>query len=762
MQLIRKIITVKGIVQGVGFRPFVYRIAHDLNLNGRVINNPDGVEIDLQGQEQQIGKFLQLLKNDHPPLAKIDKIVCQSAEPVGYNDFTIGHTERLGTAEALVSVDVAVCDECLAEMFDHGDRRYHYPFINCTNCGPRFTIIKDIPYDREFTTMSDFPMCEECSREYHNPLDRRFHAQPNACPVCGPRVSLYDNHGIQIEQDPIPETANLLNQGYIIAIKGLGGYHLACNALNNEAVSNLRKRKLREDKPFALMAKNIEQIKDYCIVSEKEKELLRSVARPIVLLKRREDIQIAGAVAPGNEYLGVMLPYTPIHYLLFEYLDFPLVMTSANVSDEPIAYQDSDAFKRLKIIADYFLTHNREIHHRCDDSVLRVYRDKEYFLRRSRGYAPAPVKLFENSVQILAVGGEQKNTFCLTKGYNVFVSHHIGDLENMETLSAFEREVEMYKKLFHVEPELVVHDNHPEYLSTKYSLGLPNIKKVGLQHHHAHIASCMAEYGLEGNVIGIAFDGTGYGDDGAIWGGEFLYASLLDFKRFAHLKYVPMPGGAKAIKEPWRMAAGYLYSQFNRDWSLASKKLTESKDEYVISTLTQVMEKKINSPLTSSMGRFFDAVSALIGIRDIVNYEGQAAVEMEQVANTSCNVRKKYNYKINNNSDVLEIDPGDALTEIINELKQNVTKSEIAMIFHNTIKGMVVDICEKGREMFGEKRVCLSGGVFQNLLLLNMVQSELETRGFEVFIHRIVPTNDGGLCLGQAAIAAAKYSQGLI
>lgn len=767
MHLIRRIISVKGIVQGVGFRPFVYNTANRFNLRGHVLNKPEGVEIDLEGAPDAIDSFLDMLKNNAPPLAKIDEIVCKNQPLAGYNTFEIALTERVGSAEALVSVDVALCEDCLKELRDPLDRRYHYPFINCTNCGPRFTIIKDMPYDREFTTMHPFPMCEACDREYHDPGNRRFHAQPNACPVCGPHVALINREGEPLEtKDPVKRAAHLMKGNSILAIKGLGGYHLACNALDDTAVKLLRQRKIREDKPFALMVKDLEQAKEYCYISQQEAEQMSSPYRPILLVKKKENTGIASQVAPGNEYLGMMLPYTPLHYLIFEHIDFPLVMTSANLSDEPIAYRDQDALTRLNKIADYFLIHNREIHHRCDDSVIRIYKNEPYFIRRSRGFAPAPVRMFETAQPILAVGAEQKNTFCLTKGSNVFISHHIGDLENMETLRSFEEEIEMYKTLFHVEPELVVYDNHPEYLSTKYAIELP-IAKTGVQHHHAHIASCMAEHRLEGHVLGIAFDGTGLGQDGTIWGGEFLYASYLDYKRLAHLKYVPMPGGAKAVKEPWRMAAGHLYSAFGPDWTRYAGLFVKNMDSDVLETMNQMMARNINAPLTSSMGRLFDAVSALLGIRDKVNYEGQAAVEMEQMAakakGESFGASNIFRYGLTAGDNLWEIDTGPMLEDILHLVRQNrFTPDVMAMAFHHTIKDMIVDICLKGRTLYGEKRVCLSGGVFQNLLLLEMVDRGLTEQGFEVYVHRLVPTNDGGLCLGQAAIAAERVKAGVI
>lgn len=753
--LTRLIIFVRGNVQGVGFRPFVYNLAKSSGLKGNVINTSNGVEIDLEGSQVALEIFCSTLQESPPPLAKIEEIVINEVQPIGYDSFIIGETKRSGTANAIVSTDVAICDECLKELLNPEDRRYRYPFINCTNCGPRYTIIKDIPYDREFTTMNVFSMCADCLSEYNDPGNRRFHAQPNACFACGPKVVLKDSSGVIIDHDdPIGTAARLLKENRILAIKGLGGYHLACKATADQPVSALRKLKIREDKPFAIMVRNITEAKQYCDINEAEVQILSSPARPIVLLRKRIN-KLAGDIAPRNPFLGVMLPYTPLHFLLFREIDFPLVMTSANLSDEPIAFQDDDALLRLGQVADYFLTHNRIIEHRCDDSVTRVYRNHEYLIRRARGYAPSPIKLNVDFTPLLAVGGEQKNTFCLTKGNYAFISHHIGDLENMETLQAFENEIKMYNKLFNIEPELVVHDSHPEYLSTKYAQNLLGVKNAAVQHHHAHIASCMAENGIQGNVLGVAFDGTGLGEDGCIWGGEFLYSSFHDFKRFAHLKYAPMPGGTKAIKEPWRMAVGYLYDLFGREWRKhkGANYLLQKKGEF-LDTLEDMIDKSINCPMTSSMGRLFDAVAALTGIRDTVNYEGQAAVEFEQAAITWVNsVDSNYDYEIHALDGIFRIDTRLLFKGILMDLANNIEPCKIAYRFHETISDLVIDICIKGRDLFNESRVCLSGGVFQNMLLLDLIHRKLERNNFEVFIHQLVPTNDGGISLGQAVIA---------
>ncbi len=776
LPITRCLISVKGIVQGVGFRPFVYGLAKLYSLRGSVRNNTRGVDIDVEGEQESVNKFVDELKRKAPPLAQIEEINIQEAEPVSCPEFTIEVSERGGNRDLPVAVDVAVCDDCLRELFDPGDRRFRYPFINCTNCGPRFTIIKDVPYDRELTTMKAFPMCPNCVDEYHDPENRRFHAQPNACAVCGPRVFLRDSSGGLIDEDrPILKAAELLRENNIIAVKGLGGYHLACNALSKEAVSGLRERKVREDKPFAVMVRDCSDAGLYCQVSEEEKLLLESPARPIVLLRKKNNL-LAEETAPGNAFLGLMLPYTPLHYLLFEHIDFPLVMTSGNLSDEPIAYEDKDAFLRLGEIAEYFLTHNRVISHRCDDSVTRIYRQKEYPIRRSRGYAPAPVRIQNKMEPVLAVGGEQKNTFCLTRGSYAFVSHHIGDLENLETLRAFEKEIQLYKRLFNIEPEIVAYDLHPEYLSTKYALELRGVNTTGVQHHHAHTASCMAEHGLQGQVIGVCFDGTGFGPDGSIWGGEFLLASFTEFKRIGHLRYVPMPGSARAVREPWRMAAGYLHSQLGADWRVVPGiRFLKEKNGMLLDALGDMMDKWLNCPPTSSMGRLFDAVAALLGIRHQVNYEGQAAVEMEQLAvQYMYNIKKimktsktgpdipGYALAYEDKAGTWEIDTRNLIRDIIKELSGEIPAGEIAYRFHLTVRDMVIGMCRRAREVYGENRVTLSGGVFQNLLLLDMVHRGLEENGFDVFIHRIVPANDGGISLGQAVIASERRKSGCV
>ncbi|MFZ5639348.1 MAG: carbamoyltransferase HypF [Bacillota bacterium] len=753
----RKLIEVTGVVQGVGFRPFIYGLADEYNLRGYIVNTSRGVEIDVEGPAAAIERFIAGIREKAPPLAVIDDIAWQRLPAVGYSTFEI--KESVEDPDRLVPVapDTATCPECRRELLDPGDRRNRYPFINCTNCGPRFTIITGVPYDRPKTTMREFTMCPDCSAEYRDPADRRFHAQPNACPVCGPRLMITDREGHELSvHDPVKKAREALADGKIIAVKGLGGYHLACDALNEEAVRRLRDKKIREDKPFAVMVKDLATVRQYCLVDEKEGELLAGGCRPIVVLQKRTDCPVAPSVTPGNSFLGVMLPYTPLHILLLDDGPAALVMTSGNVSDEPIAYRDEDAFARLGGIADLFLTHDREIRHRCDDSVTRVFRGEEYIMRRARGYAPAPLLLAREMGQILALGGEQKNTFCLTKDRYAFVSHHIGDLENMETLASFEEGIDLYKKLFGIKPEIIVHDLHPEYLSTKYAMAQEGLPLAGVQHHHAHVAACMAENRLNEKVIGVSFDGTGYGTDGHIWGGEFLVSDYLDFRRAGRLAYVPMPGGTKAVREPWRMAVGYLNRTFGPDWHEVCR-WPAGIEESKVSFIQAMVEKGINTPLTSSMGRLFDAVSALLGIRLAANYEGQGAVELEQEALRAVNgAVAPYDIDIDEEAGIYVVNISITLRQIIDDLSRGIPVSDIAGRFHATVTEIIFRMCLLIRRDEGLKKVCLTGGVFQNMLLLGMTFDKLRENEFDVYVHSKIPVNDGGISLGQAVIAAER------
>src|SRR6266516_544361 len=629
--IVRASVRVEGVVQGVGFRPFVYSLATRLGLAGWVGNDVDGVFAEVEGAAACVEQFLGLLKTQPPPLARVERVTAAAMAPTGAAGFAIVASDHTGRRRALVSADGATCDDCLAELADPADRRFGYPFVNCTNCGPRFTIVTGVPYDRPLTTMAPFTMCAECEAEYRNPADRRFHAQPVCCPACGPRLRLLDTRQNEMAGNPLAEAARLLAGGHVVAVKGLGGYHLAVDASSEAAASALRARKHREDKPFALMVADLAAARELCEVDETGESLLASARRPVVLLARRPGAPVAGAVAPGNRQLGIMLPYTPLHHLLLAEAGHPIVLTSGNVSDEPIAYTDDDALARLAGIADAFLTHNRAIHIRTDDSVVRPLRGRETLLRRSRGYAPEPLGLAARLPRpVLACGAELTNTFCLAVGNRAFVSHHIGDLENFETLRSFTDGIAHFRRLFDTEPEVVAYDLHPDYLSTKYALDLDGVDLAGVQHHHAHIASCLADNGEEGPVIGVAFDGTGFGPDGTIWGGEFLLADLAGFERAGHLEPVPMPGGAAAIRQPWRMAAAYLDAAYGGEppagLAVARRNAARWQDVVLMS------RRGTNAPLTSSAGRLFDAVAALLSVRDAINYEGQAAIELEQWA----------------------------------------------------------------------------------------------------------------------------------
>jgi hydrogenase maturation protein HypF len=772
-------IRVRGIVQGVGFRPFVYGLAVRHSLKGWVYNTSEDVRIEVEGAADAIEQFENELKAEAPPLAYIENITIKYHAPRGHRNFEI-HPSRAQVGKyQLISPDIATCQPCLSELLSPEDRRYRYPFTNCTNCGPRFTIIEDMPYDRVKTTMRHFQMCPECQAEYDNPLDRRFHAQPNACPECGPHVELVDNNGnLVTKSDAVGAASRFLKGGKIVAIKGLGGFLLACDAMNHTAVDTLRQRKKRPSKPFAVMVTTVDEAKRHCYVSAEEEELLTSPHSPIVLMRWRKDSSVCQDVAPDLKFLGVMLPYTPLHHILLRDTDRPLVMTSGNLSEEPIARDNDEALRRLCGIADYFLIHNRDIYSRYDDSVAMVERSTSQLLRRARSYAPYPIRLPFGTKQVLACGAEDKNTFCLTKDSYAFVSQHIGDMENAETLEHFETTISLYKRLFHVEPDVVAYDLHPDYLSTKYAqeLGQSGVRLVPVQHHHAHIASCLADNGLEDHpVIGVAFDGTGMGSDGNIWGGEFVVADYRNFRRVGHLEYLPLPGGVAAIRRPYRIAIGCILALSGADRlnDVISDAAKQSRavgisqvSQVEIEIIKRQIERKINSPLTSSMGRLFDAVSALLGIRGETDYEGQAAVELEMAAysviarspsvkydEAISQVKGSYPYRIAEDQGVRIVHLGDLVSAVIKDLRQGVPRGEISLKFHNTVARMVDEMCRLIADETGITWVALSGGVFQNRLLLRKTVSLLEGTNFRVLTHRQVPCNDGGISLGQAVVA---------
>jgi len=753
----RKRLRVAGVVQGVGFRPHVYNLARRLGLAGFVLNDGAGVVVELEGPPAAIDEFVTQLQAAPPPRARLDAVEEEELAPAGEDTFVIKESVP-GEAQTLVSPDLATCGDCLDELLEPADRRYRYPFINCTNCGPRFTIIRGVPYDRPKTTMASFEMCPACRAEYDDPGNRRFHAQPNACGACGPALVLWDAEGNPLEtEDPLGDAKQLLFEGRVVAVKGLGGYHLACDATSAEAVEKLRARKYREDKPFAVMARDVAVARRYCEMSDDELELLTSEKRPIVLLRKREPCHLPDAIAPQNRYLGVMLPYTPLHHLLFDDDVEILVMTSGNRADEPIAYRDDKVVEHLAGIADYYLTHDRAIGRRVDDSVTRVFRGREYAVRRSRGYVPLPLELGRTyKTSVLAVGAELKNTFCMTKGSQAFVSHHVGDLENVATLEAFEEGIAHFREMFDVEPAAVARDLHPDYLASRYAVasGLP---EVVVQHHHGHVASVLADAGYyEGKVIGVAFDGAGLGDDGAVWGGEFLVADLAGYERAAHLKYVPLPGGDAAAREPWRMALAWLRELYGDDALRRPLPFLDDIPEGRREMVLEAAAKGVNAPPTSSMGRLFDAVAALAGLRNFVNYEGQAALELEQ--QVACEEDAAYEFSYDDGKPLV-IDAAPVIEAVVADVRAGTAPGAIAARFHNAVAAMAADVASRLRDEYGLSAVALGGGCFQNITLLRKLVPTLEGAGFNVLIHERVPTNDGGLSLGQAAAALARLEQ---
>ncbi|MEO8382660.1 MAG: carbamoyltransferase HypF [Acidobacteriota bacterium] len=747
LMVIRKRIQVQGVVQGVGFRPFVHRLAVGRDLTGLIFNSMSGVIIEIQGGGRALEDFERALRSELPPLARIDSLQTAELKPRADEGFVILESEKGQEAGTLVSPDAATCEECLREVADPTDRRFRYAFTNCTHCGPRYTIIRDLPYDRARTTMDLFVMCRECQAEYFDPTDRRFHAQPNACPRCGP--SLVWSGGVEGSSDPMAAARVALERGEVVAVRGLGGFQLVCDAGNEGAVLRLRERKRRSEKPFAVMVPDLAAAERLCILSEDERSALVSRERPIVILERRTG---NAHLALGNDTLGVMLPYTPLHQMLVQ--DFAaLVVTSGNVSEEPIVIDNDRAADRLAPIADSFLLHDRGIHTRVDDSVVRVFEGRTRLLRRARGFAPGPIDLGRDVPQLLACGAQLKNTFCLTRGSQAFVSQHIGDLENYETLQFFEETLERMKRLFRVTPTVVAHDLHPDYLSTRYALALDGVRRIAVQHHHAHIASCMAEHGLRERVIGVAFDGTGLGTDGTIWGGEFLSADLSSFERRAHLRPVSLPGGDAAVRQPWRMALSHLLDAGLRDVPLGGVK---ERDRALVTTM---IERQINSVPTSSAGRLFDAVASIIGVRHEATFEAQAAIELETLARAN-GPDSAYRYDIGERVP-MEIDFRPTIRAIVEDRGRGVMRSRMAARFHETVAAVIEDVCVRIRDGEALNRVCLSGGTFQNWLLLENALRRLRKRGFEVFSHALVPPNDGGIALGQAAVAGERLAGGL-
>ena len=779
----RKHIQVRGIVQGVGFRPFVYKLANSLRLTGYVFNSSSGVTIEIEGGELRVDEFLRTLKNDPPQLAEITQIKVSDIAVQRDTGFSILSSREEAGEFALISPDAGTCDACWRDFGDPSNRRYGYPFTNCTHCGPRYTIIRDIPYDRATTTMSTFNMCDACWAEYENPEDRRFHAQPNACAVCGPSLLLVKsvfkgwmeaapeaaalgslgNCWFQ-DKDSLPlihEARALLQAGKILAVKGLGGFLLACDAANDAAVAELRKRKRRPHKPFALMVRDLAAARRICELTPEDESALLSPRRPIVILTRRAGVELAPSIAPGDNTLGVMLPYTPLHYLLFS--DSPemdsewiaLVMTSGNLSEEPIVVTNQEAMLQIGGVADWFLLHNRDIATRVDDSVVRTFEGRERVLRRARGFVPQTIDLGVELEEVLAFGGELKNTFCLSKDRYAILSQHIGDLENYETMRFFEETLTNLKHIFRIAPRVAAYDLHPGYMSTRMALESGIELKIGVQHHHAHIASCMAENHLRGKVLGVALDGTGFGTDGKIWGGEFLVADFSGFTRRAHFRNVLLPGGDAAVRQPWRMALSYLRDTFGDH--MPHLKCFQGLDEKQVALVDTMLVRRIQTVETSSCGRLFDAVAALLGIATEVSFEGQAAVALEAMAEPG--IAEHYDFEVEPGEPAI-LDFRPTITAIVKDLTQGRRVGDISACFHNTLSTAIGTVCARIGANDAVNRVCLSGGSFQNLYLLGHTVVELRRRGFEVFLHAQVPANDGGLSLGQAMVANQHLREG--
>jgi hydrogenase maturation protein HypF len=770
----RLTVCVRGAVQGVGFRPFIYRLASQLSLQGWVSNTVQGVWMDVEGSRTALETFLLRLESDKPPRSSIHSLEASWLEPVGHAGFEIRQSQLSGPKTALVLPDIATCQDCLAEIFDPHNRRHRYPFTNCTNCGPRFSIIESLPYDRANTSMKGFRMCLRCQAEYDDPLDRRFHAQPNACPECGPQLEFKPGQGLQSAElagptarhDALMAAARAIRKGLIVAVKGLGGFHLMVDASQDNAVRRLRERKHREEKPLAVMFPSLERLKSSCEISPLEERLLRSPEAPIVLLQRtsQSQSQISQSIAPGNPNLGALLPYTPLHHLLLSELDFPVVATSGNLSDEPICIDEAEAMVRLGNIADCFLFHNRPIVRHVDDSIVRLMAGRELVLRRARGYAPLPITLDSGlsapeAPSVLAVGAHLKNAVALSVGPQVFISQHIGDLETDQAFEAFQRVIADFQKLYESTPVVVAADAHPEYLSTQFArrlaagpAGAPRL--VTVQHHMAHVLSCMAENGARPPALGVSWDGTGYGLDGTIWGGEFFLVQETGCERFAHFRTFPLPGGDKGVKEPRRAALGLLFEAFGeRAFEMNFLKLFQNFAGAELSTLRNMLDKKLNSPRTSSVGRLFDAVASLAGVRQQTNFEGQSAMELEFAA-TTAPPGSEYEFLIETERAPLVVNWAPVVESIVGDVRTNVPAGEISDKFHSALAESIVAVARRA----GLPAVILSGGCFQNRLLTERTVARLREKGHRPYWHQRVPPNDGGIALGQV-VAARKLDR---
>lgn len=765
-------IVLHGAVQGVGFRPFVYRLASEMGLNGWVSNSSQGVFVEVEGEKNILDRLVIRLEKEKPSLAFIQGMETSFLDAVGYDRFEIRESSSSGEKSTIVLPDIATCPDCLEEIFDPQNRRHLYPFTNCTNCGPRFSIIKSLPYDRPNTTMQKFEMCEECREEYENPRDRRFHAQPNACPKCGPHVELWDKSGtaLSAHHDAILQATEAIRNGKIVALKGIGGFQFIVDASNDEAVKRLRSRKHREEKPFALMYPGLESLKRECEISEIEQRVLLSPEAPIVLLKRKQEAltRLAPSIAPRNPYIGAMLPYSPLHHILMHELGVPVVATSGNISDEPICTDEHEAIERLGEIADVFLVHDRPIERHVDDSVARVMAGRVQVIRRARGYAPFPIEIQNSKFKIrncLAVGGHLKNTVAINSGNNVFVSQHVGDLSTEEAFKAFEKVTADFQRLYEVSPISIVHDIHPDYLSTQFAKR-NGAQKVQVQHHFAHIASCMAENTLDGEVLGVSWDGTGYGEDGTVWGGEFLKTDGASYERVATLRSFRLPGSSASVKEPRRTAVGLLYEVFGNElFRMDNLESIKAFDEKSFSILEKMLVSKLNSPVTTSVGRLFDAVSSILGLRQIVNFEGQGAMELEFLLD-GINSDESYDFRITGNnalekgerkyyeaSFVIDWEP--IIRGIIADKSDGVSVGLISAKFHNTLTEMIVDIAKK----IGREKIVMSGGCFQNKYLTERTIARLSETGFKPYWHQRVPTNDGGISLGQMFVALNRIKR---
>lgn len=737
-------VKIYGVVQGVGFRPFIYNEAIKHSVKGWVSNQGSAVLMEIVGENKSIRSFLLSVIKNPPTLAKIERVMAYPLELRDWNIFTIKPSTRENNGIKFIGADVSVCPDCIKDVLDSQNKRHNYAFTNCTNCGPRYSLIKSMPYDRENTTMEEFEMCPKCQEEYNNPKDRRFHAQTNCCPHCGPKLSLLDSMGQKIPcKDEILKTADILREGKIVAIKGIGGFHLACDAYNEESVHKLRHRKKRPHKPFAIMVKDVKTVKKLCNINEYEEKILESNKRPIVLLEKKENLLLPHIVAPNTKKLGVMLPYTPFHILLFQNNIDCLVMTSGNISNSPIQYENENALESLKSIADYFLVHNRDIQVPVEDSVVKTVLNQEIAVRAARGYSPSTLPI-KTKAEILAMGAEEKSAFCMSQNKYLYMSQYIGDLNNYDTYMNYEKTVSQMTKLLNFNPQLVVHDMHESYQSSKYAQNY-KVAKIKVQHHHAHMASCMLEHNIFEPVIGVIFDGTGLGLDGNIWGGEFLVGTRKSFKRVAHFRYVTIQGMDKSAKEPWRTAVSYLYSIHKED-----KVILKGVDEKRVEAVKQALDCKLNCYTTSSLGRFFDCISSLLNICHIITYDAQAAIELENILDSS--VMEMYPFLVNDEDGIYIIEYMDILLSVLNDMEIGETASIISAKFHNTLVSIVVDTVIKISDNCGLKKIVLGGGVFENNYLLCQSVKQLKKAGFTVYYNQKIPTNDEGICIGQMAI----------